>query len=153
MKLFRSPCLFLAASFGLAGCGDSIIPTPEPVECEVVVTINGQPLPNAMVTLTPTERYSGTAIATGVTDETGRAKLMCCGKAGACPGKNSVTVTDPPGSEESRGESAQAQMKATAEAVGLKNRPIPAQYGLLGKSGLSVDVKKDQKEHKVELKR
>src|SRR5262249_2200202 len=75
--------------------------SPTITEAEVVVTTNGQPLANALVTLTPAAPgYAGNAIASGVTDETGKAALSCGGKPGACVGANKVTVIDAPAPEE-----------------------------------------------------
>jgi hypothetical protein len=149
------PAMIVALIVGLhllAGCGGKSVPTL--TEAEVLVMINGQPLPNALVTLTPSAAgLGGDAIASGVTDESGRAKVTAGGKAGACVGKNKVTVVDAPAPEEARGEDGAAQMKAAQYQKSLKNRPIPPQYATLAQSEASVDVKKGQKEYKLELKR
>src|SRR5262245_56716024 len=135
--------LALAAGvLAAAGCGNRTR-TPNRVEAQVVVTINGQVLPNALVTLTPTEAgFGGDAIATGVTDESGRAKLTCGGKPGACAGTNKVTVTEAPMPEEARGEDAGSQAKAAQHQKGLKNRPIPPKYASLAQSDATLDIKK-----------
>src|SRR5262245_19002646 len=90
----RTALALAACALLLGGCkGGRRSPTI--TEAEVVVTINGQPLPNALVTLTPaTPGYAGNAIASGVTDESGKAALSCGGKPGACVGANKVTVID-----------------------------------------------------------
>jgi hypothetical protein len=144
-----------AAVVAVAGCGGDTHARPDLAEAEVIVTCGGQPLPNAQVTLTPTDtKYGGSAIATGVTDEGGRAKLSCGGKPGACVGVNKVTVTEAPGSEESRSDDPDVSQKREAEArKALKNRPIPPKYATLASSDLTLDVKKDQKEYKIDLKR
>jgi hypothetical protein len=142
-----------AAVVAVAGCGGDT--RPDLAEAEVIVTCGGQPLPNAQITLTPTDtKYSGSAIATGVTDESGRAKLSAGGKPGACLGPNKVTVIEAPGGEESRSNDPDVAQKQAEEArKGLKNRPIPPQYATLASSDITLDVKKDQKEYKVDLKR
>src|SRR5262245_4883273 len=110
----RTALALAACALLLGGCkGGRRSPTI--TEAEVVVTINGQPLPNALVTLTPaTPGYAGNAIASGVTDESGKAALSCGGKPGACVGANKVTVIDAPAPEEARGDSGEAQAKAAA---------------------------------------
>jgi hypothetical protein len=151
-RLFPLPVLALSA-FLLAGCGVGRVP-PTLTEAEVVVTINGQPLPNALVTLTPASGgYGGEAIATGVTDESGLARLSCGEKAGASVGPNKVTVVDAPPPEAARGDDAAAQAAAEQYRKSLKNRPIPPQYATLAKSDATLDIKPGQKEYKLALKR
>jgi len=149
----RTALALAACALLLGGCkGGRRSPTI--TEAEVVVTINGQPLPNALVTLTPTTPgYAGNAIASGVTDESGKAVLSCGGKPGACVGANKVTVIDAPAPEEARGDSDQAQVKAAAYQRSLKNRPIPPQYANLAQSDATIEVKQGQKEYKLDLKR
>jgi hypothetical protein len=89
----------------------------------------------------------------GTTDDAGRAKLSSPGKPGACVGPNKVTVTDAPAPAEVRGDDQEAQRKAGEYKRGLKNRPIPPQYANLAQSDVSVEVKRDQKEYKIDLKR
>ncbi|HVL14436.1 MAG TPA: hypothetical protein VM529_17825, partial [Gemmata sp.] len=113
----------LAASSGLAalvlalaGCGGTATQAaPDLTDAEVVVTLNNQPLPNAQVTLTPAdEKYGGAAVATGVTDAAGRAKLTCGGRPGACLGPNRVTVAEGPPPDDARSDNPDvAQRSAT----------------------------------------
>jgi len=145
--------VLLLLTLGIIGCGDGQ-KTAELVPTEVVVTINNQPLPNALVTLTPTaEGYGSSAIAFGVTDEKGRAKLMCGSKEGACIGTNLVTVADAPPPEDTRGEDAAAQIKGNQYLKGLKNRPIPEKYMSVSKSDLKIEIQKGQTEYTIDLKR
>jgi hypothetical protein len=59
------PVALALAVLALAGGCGSRTRTANLTEAEVVVTINGQALPNALVTLTPTQGYGPDAIATG----------------------------------------------------------------------------------------
>lgn len=152
------PTLFRVAALGLVltllGCGGGGHKTPDLTEAVVVVTLNGQPLPNAEVTFTPsTAGYGPDAISTGVTDDAGRAKLTTGGKPGACVGPNKVTVIDAPPPEDTRSEDQQAQVRASQYMRSLKNRPIPPKYATLAQSDLTVEVKKGQAEYPIELKR
>ncbi len=153
MNLLRTATVLSAAlAMTLSGCGGKSTPTYTAVE--VVVTFNGQPLPNALVTFSPTAAgYGGETVASGITDDTGRATLMVAGKAGAAVGTNRVTVIDAPVPAEARDDTAEAQQKATAYSRGLKNRPIPAKYASVGLTDVTVDVKAGEKEYKIELKR
>jgi len=153
----------LAASSGLAslllalaGCGGTAThAAPDLTDAEVVVTLNNQPLPNAQVTLTPAdEKYGGAAVATGVTDASGRAKLTCGGRPGACLGPNRVTVAEGPPPDAARSDNPDvAQRSATQHLAGLKNRPIPPKYATLAESDLTVEVTKDRSEYRITLTR
>lgn len=145
--------LLAFALFGIVGCKESKA-TPTLTEVEMIVTINGAALPHALVTLTPTDStFGGNAIASGVTDEAGKVKFQIAGKPGAAVGQNKVTVADPPPPDELRGESPEAQAKLDAYHRSLKNRPIPPKYGVLIQSDATVEIKKDQKDYKLDLKR
>lgn len=156
MTFMRRAAAFVlvAACLAVAGCGggDSHA-KPDLTEAEVMVTIGGQPLPNALVTLSPTDtKYGGSASASGVTDASGRAKLSCGGKPGACIGANKVTVAEAP--DENRSDDPDvAQKQEARRQAELKNRPIPAKYATLAQSDLTLEIKKGQTEYKLELKR
>lgn len=138
---------------GLAGCGGDGHRTPEVAEATLTVTINGQPLPQAKVTLTPTESgFGASAIAMGVTDDAGKVTLMCGGKPGACIGTNKVTVVDAAGVEDERTDDGNQQTAADVKK-GPKNRPIPARFANLAQSDLTLTIKADQKEYTLDLKR
>lgn len=148
----RGCWVFVGLAAGLvAGCAGKVA-APEVTPAEGVVTLNGQPLPNARVTFTPTAAgLNGRAIATGVTDDQGRYQLTCDGKSGAAAGENSVTVTEGPAPEDVRGD--EGQTKSREFAAKLKNRPIPPEYANVTKSPLKVTVKAGQKDYPLELKR
>jgi hypothetical protein len=59
-------------------------------EVSGTVTLDGQPLENALVTFTPEGGGRG---ASGVTDASGKYLLATAGQAGAVPGTHRVTVT------------------------------------------------------------
>jgi hypothetical protein len=143
--------IFFALAVGLVGCGGKT-KAPELTEAEGVVTVNGQPLPNAQVTFTPTASgVSGQAIARGVSDDQGRYRLTCDGQPGAVVGENVVTITEGPTPDDVRGEDGQAKYKEFAAK--LKNRPIPAIYANVAKSPLRVTVKAGQKDYPLVLQR
>ena len=55
--------------------------------------------------------------------------------------------------EGARGMSAAAQTKASQYMAGLKNRPIPAAYGSVAKTPLTITVDPKTAEYKIELSR
>jgi hypothetical protein len=136
----------------VVGCG-SKAPEMAPA-VEGVVTINNQPLPNATVTFTPTAAgVGGQYVGTAVTDDKGHFVLQTAGKPGAVVGEHKVTVTEGPVPESLRGEENQARAAAAGTGANQKNRPIPAVYGSLAKTTLTVTVKADQKDYPLQLSR
>ena len=135
-----------------AGCGTS---PPSVTEAEGVVLLNGAPLPNAQVEFSPELKNLGAEFNSGaVTDDLGRFQLACAnGQTGAAIASHRVVVTDPPAPAKYRGQSAEAQDGLRKFLAGLKNRPIPEQYGTVGRTPLRVEVKAGQKEYKIELTR
>ena len=143
---FALAAVALPAAF--SGCGSST-PILAPA-VEGVVTINNQPLANATVTFTPTAPgVAGQYVGTAVTDDKGHYVLQTAGKPGAVVGEHKVTVTEGPVPESMRGEENQGR----AAGTNLKNRPIPAEYGSLAKTTLTVTVKADQKDYPLSLSR
>jgi hypothetical protein len=134
----------------IAGCAKA---PPPVIEIDGRVTINGKPLPNAEVSFVPLIDFGGEYIATGVTDDDGRYSLTCAGRSGACACENLVMVREGPLPEGLRGYSGEAQAKQARYAAGLKNRPIPPQYGNLAQSTLKLVVKPDRKTYDIELTR
>ena len=152
MSRYRKPAVVgLAVALVLSGCGRS---PPPIVPAEGVVLLNGHPLPNAEVRFVPTfEGLGAEYIATGVTDEQGHFKLTCPIHDGAPACEHRVTVTDGPVPEGARGMSAAAQTKASAFLAGLKNRPIPPDYGTVAKTPLLVTISSGLTDYKLELTR
>lgn len=141
----------LLAALLLPGCSQS---PPAIIPVEGVVTLNGKPLPNALVQFVPMlQGFGAEYIATGTTDDAGRFKLACLGREGACAGENRVTVSDPPTPEEARGQSGEAQKAASRFKAALKNRPIPEQYTIPGLSPLRVTVTAETKNCELKLTR
>ncbi len=142
---------FIAAL--VSGCGNGT-KTPDLVPVTVVVTINGQPLPNAQVMFTPTSSaYGSNAIASGVTDDQGKAQLMIGSKSGACTGENRVTVMEGPPPAETRSQDGNAQLEEAKYLKSLKNRPIPTKYSTATTSDLIIQVASGQTDYPIELKR
>ena len=143
----------LALALVLGGCTK----TPPPVtEAEVVVELDGRPLPGALVEFVPELEHFGAEMnSRGVTDDRGRARLVCAQKQqpGAVVGKHRVLVLEGPAPADTRGPSAASQRKYAEYLAGLKNRPIPPDYGTLGKTPLSVEVTAGQKTYKLTLTR
>jgi hypothetical protein len=138
----------LVASSLAGGCGQA---PPQIVEAGGVVLLDGAPLPKARVRFVPRNDYGPTYLAVAVTDDKGRFTLTCHGQSGACVGENLVSVGEAEVPEELTLTSAREKLQAYLKA--LKNRPIPAKYGNLAQSPLTMTVKAEQKEYVVELRR
>jgi len=149
----RKACLLgLAAALLLAGCARP--PSFTPVEGTVL--LNDKPLPNARVEFVPDlSRYGAEYNASGITDENGRFTLSGTykGEPGGPVGKCRVVVTEAPAPADTRGMDGASQERFAKYVQGLKNRPIPETYGAVGSTPLTVDVKPDQKDYAINLKR
>ncbi|HZY91084.1 MAG TPA: hypothetical protein VFE78_40045 [Gemmataceae bacterium] len=146
-------CLGALSLLSVTGC---LKVRPPVTEVEGRVMLNGQPLPNAQVVFMPElERYGAEMNSVGETDGEGRFRLTCAyqQQPGACVGTHRVLVTDPPARDEFRSQSQQAQEAYMKYLRSLKNRPIPAAYGNVGKTPLRVEVKADQKSYEISLSR
>ena len=139
---------FLLAS---AGCGG---PTVPPIVLATgVVTINGEPLPNAKVQFLPTaEGLDGNYMARAVTDDDGKFELKMPGdKPGVCSGECIVVVKEGPTPGRRMTQDALEEMESFRES--LANRPIPKAYQNAAETPLRITVKEGQTEYPVELKR
>jgi len=145
----------MSICFAMMGCSDGGSSKPALTQATVTVLINGQPLPHALVTLTPTDKqYSGDATSSAETDDAGVAKLMCGTQPGACLGINQVTVTEASPPEEVRSQdSDEGQRAAMKLRAPHKNRPIPNNYASVAQSDLKIEIKKDANAYKVDLRR
>lgn len=81
-----SKSLPLLLAVALVGCGGSGL---EVSEVKGVVTLDGKPLPNAVVTFSPVEPGPN---AIGKTNEAGEYQLMTSRQLGAVPGKYKVSI-------------------------------------------------------------
>jgi hypothetical protein len=76
----------------VGGCGHA----PERGEFEGVVKLNGVPLPDVQVVLTPDGTGESRTRATGFTDGEGKYRIRCdSGESGVPVGRYVVVVTDP----------------------------------------------------------
>lgn len=147
----RMMCAIAVAALLVPGCSTK---PPPIVPVSGVVRINGVPLAGAEVTFLPTTKgLDGNYAATAVTDEQGRYELKTNGQTGACATECVVVVAEGPMPDEARSQKREAQEIAARYLAGLKNRPIPAQYGTAAQSPLRVTVKAGQTDYPLELVR
>ncbi|WP_417391838.1 hypothetical protein [Gimesia sp.] len=123
LKSFESLCLFLLSFCLLTGCGDSGgSDQPDLGTVTGVVTMDGQPLSNVMVSFSPENGRPSIAR----TDEAGNYELGYLAETkGAVIGKHTVSITTP-------------QENPTPPGQVYKD-PIPAKYN--SKTTLTADVK------------
>lgn len=86
-RLLYSAAFCSLACLAFAGCGEG---GPELGRVTGTVTMDGDPLPNALVTFVPQE---GGRASTGVTNENGEYELIYQNRKGALLGQHKVTVT------------------------------------------------------------
>lgn len=123
----------------VTGCGKPEPPARVPVSG--TVTIDGQPVPTAVVTFYPLfEGFGGEVIAEGTTDSSGRYTLTCPLGEGACLGKHKVTVADAPTPDDAREQSVDSQRRMQAFLKSLTNRPIGPKFSTLATSPLELEV-------------
>lgn len=128
------PFLFFVpavVSLAAAGCGyrPDLPPT---AEVSGTVTLDGQPLSGAMILFVP-DAQKGTKGASGVaaSDEKGHFEVATAGVKGALVGFHKIRV--------------EARAKPKNETDTMPPSLIPAKYNNPSTSGLSAEVKKDQK--------
>lgn len=121
-----------------AGCAPRLPPV---VPVEGTVTVNGKPLPRAVVTFMPLlDHFGAETVSVGTTDEKGHFTLTCQvnGLPGAVTGTHVVTVFDPPLPENLR--NVQDYRVVERHRAALGNRPIPTDYTSTSRSPLRVEV-------------
>jgi hypothetical protein len=151
MRSILGAVALYAGALLVVGC-QKVPPAIVPVSG--VVTVNGQPLPNALVTFTPMlEDFGAEYIATGITDEKGRFTVSCAIKEGAAVAETRVTIAEAPAPEGTRGMSEAAQNALTKHMNSQKNRPIPQNYKTLNGTPFVFPVTPDRTEYNLELKR
>lgn len=120
-----------------SGCGGGDY--PETVEVNGRVTLDGEPLPNAIVTFMPTD---GQRTASGTTNAQGEFSLSTFEPGdGAVPGEHKVAVMpkEPPPMPGSSSPGDTGEEKSENYTP-----PFPARYGQPGTSGLTATVSADQ---------
>jgi hypothetical protein len=147
-RVVREPATLLVLVIGIAGCAGRE-PPPPIIPAEGVVLFDGEPLKQVEVRFVPLIEHGAQYIARGVTDDTGRFKLMCNGKEGACEGENLVLVCEVVPSR-LQGENAQEELAKYFRDLGT--RP-PPRYSNLAESPLSAIVTTAQPTHVFHLTR
>jgi hypothetical protein len=133
----------------VAGCGGGVGEYNPAVEG--VVTLDGQPLPNVIVTFVPNSRGGAQPpSSTARTDDQGRFQLQCkrsgdTEEPGAVVGTHSVLVTQMT-DRKSRSEDPDAKANVSL------TKKVPAHYGVPGKTPLTVDVTADKHDYPLSLK-
>jgi hypothetical protein len=126
-------CVMMAA-WSLAGCGPSEPPGPKQlptVPAAGTVTYNGQPLANATISC---QSVDGEAAASGKSDASGKFALKSYGdKDGAPAGSYKVSVSV------SAVQEIEPGVLAPEPPGGFKS-PIPAKFGNVAESGLTLEV-------------
>lgn len=148
---YRQALATLLLAFALVGCGK---PPPPPLALvEGLVTIDGKPVPMALVTFVPLfEGFGGEVIAEGISDDEGRYRLSCPLGTGACIGRHKVTVTDAPSPDDTRDQSVASQRAYETFRKKLTNRPIGAAFGSVVDTPLEVEVTAEGSEYNLQLK-
>jgi hypothetical protein len=147
--------VFLMAVAGVfcAGCAKS----PPPVtQLDGEVLLDGQPLPFAQITFVPDLEHFGAEMnSAGQSDEKGRFTLTCAHKnqPGAVVAKHRVLVAELPTPAEYRKPDGDTQARYANYLATLKNRPIPAEYAVVSRTPLLLEVTEGQKSYKLELQR
>lgn len=126
--------LAVAAVWSLAGCGVSEPPGPKQlpiVPATGVVTYNGAPLANATISC---QHADGEAAASGKSDSSGKFTLKSYGdKDGAPAGSYKVAVSV------SAVQEVEPGVLAPEPPGGFKS-PIPAKFGNIAESGLTLEI-------------
>lgn len=144
-----------ACSFvGLAGLGCS--KGPQLGSVSGVVTMDGKPLPNAVVTFVPA---AGGRAAIGQTDANGEYKLVFVGTTGALLGQHRVSVTTAPKTQGSSPSGKMNEEEYRKQAMGGQDsaayntaqvvEPIPERYNT--KTELMKEVKSGQNTINLDL--
>ncbi|MGN6133038.1 MAG: carboxypeptidase-like regulatory domain-containing protein [Aureliella sp.] len=131
----RSVCVVLCAM--AAGCGSS---GPQLADVTGTVTLDGKPVPNAIVTFNPVEPGGSNSL--GKTDAQGNYRLeFSQDRKGAMIGKHEVEITTKKISPD--------EMPDSGEAVESVYVPIPAKYRKRGE--LTAEVKNQRNEINFDL--
>jgi hypothetical protein len=142
-------CVFAALLVFVLGCGSGASEYNNSVEG--VVTLDGKPLGNVVVSFVPKNQSEGQPlVSTAVTDEQGRFKLQCkrngrTDEPGAVLGTHVVLVTDQMPDRKTRSDDPDAQGPA------LPKKKVPAHYGFPGTTQLTVEVTAEKHDYPLSL--
>ena len=127
---------------------------PQIVDAGGTITLNGEPLPHASIRFIPLFKgFGGEVIAESVSDANGKFTLVCMGTNGACVGQHRVLIEEGPLPKEAQGASGRAQMAMTRFLQSLQNRPIPAAYGNMAQSPVTVEITAGEAKYDLKLTR
>ena len=150
-----APILLALMVLTAEGCGP---PALKVAPAGGTVTFKGTPVAGATVMFTPAKGSP----CDGITDESGKYAISYRGKPGAPVGPCRVTVTKPPKSEYSLGQTdttpddllkLSTQMQAKPPKPPAKDKDaIPAKYARTETSGLTVEVTTDTAKNVFDLK-
>jgi hypothetical protein len=143
----------VAATVIGGGCGKR---PPQFVEVSGVLLIDGKPLPKAKIEFQPELANFGAEMNSwAVTDDEGRFTLArnFTQEPGAAVGKHRVIVSELPTPGEFRSQDPAVQAKYAQYKASLKNRPVPVGYSQPATTPIEVEIKPEQHDYKIELKR
>ena len=138
----------------LGGCGKP--KPPSFTEAEGTVMLDGKPLPFAFVEFMPNlPKFGAEYNSSATTDENGHYRLVSGHEQqpGAAIGKHRVVIREAPAPQDMRGMDGDSQERYARYVAGLKNRPIPENYGTAATTPLSVEVTADKKTYDFQLTR
>lgn len=149
------PAAFLCG-IASVGCGAKGMPTVKTEMVEGVVTLDGKPVPGAMVTFVPVQDSAGAA-ATGTSDEAGKYHLTAIASgnrgevaAGTLPGEYFVGVLKDEFPDLDR---LRSQESGTVSDTDIKVvHVVPQKFNDPRASGLKVTVKPGENDIPIELK-
>ena len=153
MKIRTAGCLYVGVCIlpFFAGCGPSV---PDIFQASGTCTIDGKPLPNAIVKFIPiADGLNGSHVASGKTDEQGNFVLSLRSQPGVYGCYNKVIIQDIEAPAEARGMDEESSGNWRAFKASLANRPIPKDFRNLASTPLSFEISSDSSDYKIEITR
>lgn len=157
MRFMKIPSCFLVLpilTLSLSGCGTSKPEGfPDLVRATITVTQEGQPLADAVITLTPSDGGKNWAIG-GTTDSTGKLALRTYGTHDGAPlGKFKVAVTKEihEGLEEYQAAMDREDQAAANKAVVKAFSVVEATYGSASTTPLEIEIVKGTTNYQVDV--
>jgi hypothetical protein len=142
-------CVIAALPVSVLGCGGGASGYNDSVEG--VVTLDGQPLGNVVVSFVPNgPGEAQPPVSTARTDEQGRFKLQCkrngsTDEPGAVLGTHVVLVTEQPAERKTRSDD------SAAPGPTASKKRVPARYGFPGTTPLTVAVTAEKHDYPLSL--